>query len=105
MAKRRNEWKAKQRNRAKWQSEETEQRSKVEKWSKEVKQINTDNIVVKVNGKYGVKTINGVEKIVTLDEIKKENIIIAKPGEKIAVDGEIIERKSTFRWIFYNWRK
>jgi len=49
--------------------------------------------------------INGVEKIVTLDEIKKENIIIAKPGEKIAVDGEIIERKSTFRWIFYNWRK
>lgn len=41
--------------------------------------------------------INGVEKIVTLDEIKKENIIIAKPGEKIAVDGEIIERKSTFR--------
>ena len=33
----------------------------------------------------------------TLDEIKKENIIIAKPGEKIAVDGEIIERKSTFR--------
>lgn len=41
--------------------------------------------------------INGVEKIVTLDEIKKENIIIAKPGEKIAVDGEIIERESTFR--------
>ena len=41
--------------------------------------------------------INGVEKIVTLDEIKKENIIIAKPGEKIAVDGERIERKSTFR--------
>lgn len=41
--------------------------------------------------------INGVEKIVTLDEIKKENIIKAKPGEKIAVDGEIIERKSTFR--------
>ena len=39
--------------------------------------------------------INGVEKIVTLDEIKKENI--TKPGEKIAVDGEIIERKSTFR--------
>lgn len=41
--------------------------------------------------------INGKEKIVTLDEIKKGNIVIARPGEKIAVDGEIIERKSTFR--------
>ncbi len=46
--------------------------------------------------------INGVEKTVTLDEIKKGNIVIAKPGEKIAVDGEIIERKGTFRRIIYN---
>ena len=35
--------------------------------------------------------IDGVEKIVTLDEIKKGDILISKPGEKIAVDGEIIE--------------
>lgn len=41
--------------------------------------------------------IDGKEKVVTLDEIKKGTIVIAKPGEKIAVDGEIIERKSTFR--------
>ena len=41
--------------------------------------------------------IDGAEKNVTLDEIKKGNIVIARPGEKIAVDGEIIERKSTFR--------
>lgn len=41
--------------------------------------------------------VDGKEKIVTLDEIKKGTIVIAKPGEKIAVDGEIIERKSTFR--------
>ena len=41
--------------------------------------------------------IDGKEKIVTLDEIKKGTIVIARPGEKIAVDGEIIERKSTFR--------
>ena len=34
------------------------------------------------------------EKKVTLDEIKKGNIVICKPGEKIAVDGEIIEGKA-----------
>ena len=37
--------------------------------------------------------IDGEQKQVTLDEIKKGNILIAKPGEKIAVDGEIIEGK------------
>ncbi len=38
--------------------------------------------------------IDGVERKVTLDEIKKGNIVIAKPGEKIAVDGEIIDGKA-----------
>ena len=38
--------------------------------------------------------IDGKAKQVTLDEIKKGNILIAKPGEKIAVDGEIIEGKA-----------
>ena len=38
--------------------------------------------------------INGEEKEVTLDEIKKGNILISKPGEKIAVDGVIIEGKA-----------
>lgn len=38
--------------------------------------------------------INGQEKKVTLDEIKKGTIVICKPGEKIAVDGEIIEGKA-----------
>ena len=37
---------------------------------------------------------NGQEKTITLDEIKKGNILISKPGEKIAVDGEIIEGKA-----------
>lgn len=41
--------------------------------------------------------IEGKEKIVTLDEIKRGTIVIARPGEKIAVDGEIIERKSPLR--------
>ena len=39
---------------------------------------------------------NGVTKVVTLDEIKKGNILISKPGEKIAVDGEIVEGKAHF---------
>ncbi len=34
---------------------------------------------------------DGKEVIITLDEIKKGNVLISKPGEKIAVDGEIIE--------------
>lgn len=34
---------------------------------------------------------DGKEAVVTLDEIKKDDIVICKPGEKIAVDGEIIE--------------
>ena len=38
--------------------------------------------------------INGKEKEVTLDEIKKGSIVIAKPGDKIAVDGEIIDGKA-----------
>lgn len=35
--------------------------------------------------------VNGEQKQVTLDEIKKGDIVISKAGEKIAVDGEITE--------------
>ncbi|MCI8636438.1 MAG: copper-translocating P-type ATPase [Clostridia bacterium] len=38
--------------------------------------------------------INGIEKEVTLDEIHKGDIVISRAGEKIAVDGEIIEGKA-----------
>ena len=34
---------------------------------------------------------DGKESIVTIDEIEKNDIVVCKPGEKIAVDGEIIE--------------
>ena len=34
---------------------------------------------------------NGKEETVTLDEIQKGDIVICKPGEKIAVDGEVVE--------------
>ena len=48
---------------------------------------------------------NEIETIITLDEIKKGDVLIAKPGQKIAVDGEIIERTCTFWWIIYNrWK-
>ena len=40
--------------------------------------------------------VDGVEKQVTLDEIKKGNIVVSKAGEKIAVDGEIVAGKAHF---------
>ena len=48
-------------------------------------QITTKNAVIKINGE---------EKEVTIDEIEKGNIVISKPGEKIAVDGEIIKGRA-----------
>ena len=40
--------------------------------------------------------LDGVQKQVTLDEIKKGDIVISKAGDKIAVDGDIIEGSSHF---------
>lgn len=53
--------------------------------------------LVEITPETAVLKVDGVEKQVTLDEIKKGDIVISKPGEKIAVDGEIVIRKSTFR--------
>ncbi len=50
--------------------------------------------LVEITPNQAVIEVDGIEKTVTLDEIKKGAIIIAKPGEKIAVDGEIIEGKA-----------
>ena len=52
--------------------------------------------LVKITPKNAVIKINGVEKNVTIDEIKKKDIVVSKTGEKIAVDGEIIEGKAHF---------
>ena len=49
---------------------------------KELVKITPNNAVIKVNGK---------EKEVTIDEVKKGDILIAKPGMKIAVDGIIVK--------------
>ncbi len=50
--------------------------------------------LVKITPNSAVIKVDGVEKKVTLDEISKGDIVIAKPGEKIAVDGEIVSGKT-----------
>lgn len=43
--------------------------------------------LVSVTPKKAVKLVDGEEKTVTINEISKEDIIVCRPGEKIAVDG------------------
>ena len=50
--------------------------------------------LVKITPETAVIKIGEIEKEVTLDEINKGDIVISKPGEKIAVDGEIIVGKA-----------
>ncbi len=50
--------------------------------------------LVEITPNSAVIKINGEEKKVTLDEINKGDIVVAKPGDKIAVDGEIIVGKT-----------
>lgn len=47
--------------------------------------------LVKMTPNQATIKVDGKEKKVTLDEIHKGDIVISKPGEKIAVDGEIIQ--------------
>lgn len=50
--------------------------------------------LVQITPKEVVIKVNGEEKKVTIDEIKKGDIVVSKPGERIAVDGEIITGKA-----------
>ncbi len=50
--------------------------------------------LVEITPNKAILEVDGQEKEVTLDEIKKGNILISKPGEKIAVDGIIIDGKA-----------
>lgn len=52
--------------------------------------------LVKITPNKAAIKVNGEEKEVTLDEIKKGNIVVVRPGEKIAVDGEIITGQAHF---------
>ena len=47
--------------------------------------------LVEITPNKAIIEVNGTQKEVTLDEIKKGDIVISKAGDKIAVDGEIIE--------------
>ncbi len=50
--------------------------------------------LVKITPNKAVIKIDGVLKEVTLDEIHKGDIVVSKAGEKIAVDGEIIDGRA-----------
>ena len=50
--------------------------------------------LVKITPENATIKVNGQEKEVTIDEVHKGDIVISKPGEKISVDGEIIDGKS-----------
>ena len=52
---------------------------------KELVKITPNNAIIKINGE---------EKVVTIDEVKKGDILISKPGDKIAVDGKIVFGKA-----------
>ena len=50
--------------------------------------------LVKITPEKATIKINGQEKIVTIDEVHKGDIVVSKPGERISVDGEIVEGKT-----------
>lgn len=56
--------------------------------------------LVKMTPNTAVLKRNGEELQVTLDEIRKGDIVVSKPGEKIAVDGEIVMGKAHFDEAF-----
>ena len=50
--------------------------------------------LVKITPESATIKINGKEKKVTIDEVKKGDIVVSRPGERISVDGEIIDGKA-----------
>lgn len=46
--------------------------------------------LVQITPNHATKKEDGKEKIVTIDEIQKGDILVCKPGDKLAVDGEIL---------------
>ena len=56
--------------------------------------------LVEITPNQAIIEVDGVQKSVTLDEIKKGNVVISKAGDKIAVDGEIIEGNTHLDELF-----
>lgn len=52
--------------------------------------------LVQLTPEYAILKVNNKEKKVTLDEISKGDILVCKPGMKIAVDGTIVKGNSHF---------
>ena len=50
--------------------------------------------LVKITPEQATIKKDGKEKTVTIDEVKKGDTVISKPGERISVDGEIVEGKA-----------
>ena len=50
--------------------------------------------LVKITPETATIKVNGQVKKVTIDEVHKGDIVISKPGERISVDGEIVEGKA-----------
>ncbi len=58
------------------------------------KTVDTIKNLVTITPKGGTILVDGKEKSVTINEIQKGDIVVCKPGEKIAVDGIIIKGKT-----------
>ena len=50
--------------------------------------------LVKITPESATIKVDGKEKTVTIDEVKKGDIVVSKPGERISVDGKIIKGKA-----------
>ena len=50
--------------------------------------------LVKITPESATIKVDGKEKTVTIDEVHKGDVVISKPGERISVDGEIVEGKA-----------
>ena len=50
--------------------------------------------LVKITPESATIKVDGKEKTVTIDEVKKGDIVVSKPGERISVDGKILEGKA-----------
>ncbi len=50
--------------------------------------------LVKITPESAVIKVDGKERKVTIDEVHKGDTVVSKPGEKISVDGEIIEGRT-----------
>ncbi|WP_297634102.1 heavy metal translocating P-type ATPase [uncultured Clostridium sp.] len=68
------------------------------KFLEAITQGKTSDAINKLMGlapKTAVIIIDGEERVVKIDEVKTGDIVLVKPGEKLPVDGEIIEGGST----------